>query len=323
MARTVTPSTRRIPVALVCLIGLVGVGCSADTTRSRSTDLLTVTSTGSVPSSCVGALVRSRSLRPLPAPPRAASTALRASILSEFAIFRRGALRRDAPPIRTDILSAELAKENELSTYYPGYLRQLGSFDGRRYYVIPVFGRPEALPPANCRPAAVRRELVKQRHQLLTEVFYCVIETDGGRLRSPGCEAFGTIGEARAVFSSGVVPVASGPAVGLVPDGVASLRIAYRESTPIVVPVRENAFLFAPHPPSGRVQAKVRRLEREEKRRLTRAAQRRWELRWSSAITATEPARVEWLNSMGEVLRTIRSPASPVSFGIVRTPIGG
>jgi hypothetical protein len=328
--RVVIPiATRRSLLAFFSLLGsiLLSVGCSAETAATRSTDQLTVSDTGSLPSSCVGALARSRLLGPRPTSPRALSTSLQAGILSRFALFRRDAQESDEPLIQADSLASELAKDYELSSYYPGYVRQLGRHAGDRYFVIPGFGRPEALPPAHCRPAALRRELVEQRRRRLSEVVYCVIETGGGDSHSPGCEPFAEIHEGRPIFESGVAIVSREPVVGLVPDGLASLRIAYRETAPIVVRVSSNAFLFASPSPSARVQAKLSQLEHEDHKRLSTTQQLSWTLRWNRTVAEAEPTKVEWLDSSGGLIRLIHPPAaqnsSSTSVGNLRAPIEG
>ena len=66
----------------------------------------------------------------------------------------------------------------------------------------------------------------------------------GGENASPQeCEPFAAIDEGGRVFQSDALT--KEPAVELVPDGVASVQIAYRETPEITVPVSENACVHA------------------------------------------------------------------------------
>jgi hypothetical protein len=119
-----------------------------------------------------------------------------------------------------------------------------------------------------------------------------------------------------------------GPTVELVPDGVASVRIAYRERPAIVVPVSENAFSFTPPPATPRVEAELRRLEPAiVATHLSQAQRRRSTLQWDKALDGTDPTRLEWLNSVGRLVRAINAPTagrnSVTSVGNLRAPIGG
>lgn len=171
--------------------------------------------------------------------PKQLSTPLDATILSSFAIFRRSALPGEelfGLKPGGDGLDRELSKVYELSGYYPAYVRQLTRLpDGRRYFVIPAYGRPEAVVPAHCLAGGVRerRALVEEHHRRLVEPVDCIIEVGGSKNAPPqGCEPFAAVGEADRVFQP---DLHKEPIVELVPDGVASVRIAYRE-TPTLLP---------------------------------------------------------------------------------------
>jgi hypothetical protein len=254
---------------------------------------------------------------------------LEAAILSSFAIFRGSALPSDELPAleRTDGgLDHELSKVYELSGYYPAYVRQLtGLPDGRRYFVIPAFGRSEAVPPARCLPAKVRRELIAVQHRRLVELVDCIIETGGGWRTPPlGCEPFAAIDESGRVFQSSVF--VGEPTVELVPDGVASVRIVYREAPPMVVPVSENAFLLTPPPRTARLEAELKRLyPRLVAKHLTKSQSVRVALQWDRTIDEANPIKIEWLNDSGGLVRTIRAPSfgsdSATSVGNLSAPI--
>jgi hypothetical protein len=310
-------------VALIAGLGLILTACGS----SAGTATASVTR---LSSSCIPPAFRLSG--PRPAPAKRLTTPLDTAILSNFAIFRRSAFPSDAlaelKP-RGDGLDRELSKVYELSGYYPAYVRQLTRLpDGRRYFVIPAYGRAEAVLPAHCLPAGERerRLLVEEQHRRLVEPVDCIIEVGGSENEPPlGCEPFDAIDEAGRVFEPDLYKELI---VELVPDGVASVRIAYRETPPIDVPVSENAVWFTPPPPAPRVKAELKRLEPSIfARHLTRVQRRRFTMQWDAAVRETEPTTIEWLDNTGELVRTINPPtaasSSVTSVGNLRAPIEG
>jgi hypothetical protein len=157
-----------------------------------------------------------------------------------------------------------------------------------------------------------RCALVEEQHRRLVEPVDCIIEVGGSENAPPqGCEPFAAIGEAGRVFQPDLYKE---PIVELVPDGVASVRISYRETPTIVVAVSENAFLFTPPPPTPRVEAELKRLERLEPAIAldapTTAQRRRITLRWDKTVGKTEPTRIEWLDSAGQLVRSLSPPTA-------------
>jgi hypothetical protein len=268
---------------------------------------------------------------PRPPLPKELSTALEATILSSFAIFRRPARPSDEPPGLNPAgggLSRELYKDYELSGYYPTYVRQLTGLPGnRRYFVIPAFGRPEAVPPAHCFPAGERRELVEQEHRRSVEPVYCVIEVGGnGNAPVPGCEPFAQADESFRAFHVSDF-LGQEPTVELVPDGVASVRITYRDRVLIVVRVKEDAFLLTPPPaPHDRLDAYLRGLmSRVAGEHVTKTQQLTATKKWNEAFGGTYPIRIEWLDSTGGLVRALNPPTaesnSATSVGNLRAPL--
>jgi hypothetical protein len=305
------------------LIGLLGLmalaGCSTKSTSVVSTRRAT---------SCLPHALTLFGPRPIP--PKELRTPLEARLISEFALLRRSRLPADDPS-RGDLegltLSVYLAKTYTLASFYPAYVRVLDvSSHGHRYYVVPAFGRPEALLPG-CAPASLRRGMVERQRNRLSEPVYCVIEV-GVRARTPvpGCEAFAQVGESLSAFH--VSDLVGDTTVELVPDGVASVRVIYAGRAPIVVPVRENAFLLTPPPaPHDRLTAYLRALLAGfGDKHVTKAQRLTAARRWNAAFAGTYPTRIEWLNGAGAVVRAINRPdesASRTSVGDLRAPVEG
>jgi hypothetical protein len=268
---------------------------------------------------------------PRPPLPKELSTPLEATTLSSFAIFRRPARPSDEPPGLNPAaggLGGELYKDYELSSYYPAYVRQLIGLPGnRRYFVIPAFGRPEAVPPAHCFPAGERSELVEQEHRRSVEPVYCIIEVGGnGDAPVPGCEPFAQADESfRAFHVSDFLD--REPTTELVPDGVASVRITYRDRVPIVVRVKEDAFLLTPPPaPHDRLDAYLRGLMSSVVgEHVTKTQRLTATKKWNKAFGGTYPIKIEWLDSAGRLVRNLSPPTaesnSATSVGNLDAPL--
>jgi hypothetical protein len=258
------------------------------------------------------------------------------AIRARFAIFRRSAV----PAGRR--LGRELSRDFTLASYYPAYVRRVSG----RYYVLPAFGRREAIPVPGCASVRARRELAAQQRHRAVEPVYCVIAAGHHGSTPLGCAPFAAVDDDVPIFQSGG---SSGqPIVALVPDGVASVRISYRARAPIVVPVEDNALVFAPPPPTARVMADEKRLGRLRTAggycsrgrahgtwrchvtRLTKAQelQRKQAVaEYDAALAAADPTTVEWLDRSGRPVRTLEPPTAAriaaTSVGDLRAPIGG
>jgi hypothetical protein len=299
-------------------------GCSSGTRRvdvAPSQDV--VVAANHLSSACAEELFAPR------ATPKPIATPLQAGVLASFAIFRRAALPGDEPPanqLPRGGLARQLYNEDELASYYPAYIRRLAALSGRRYYVVPAFAQVK-LAFAECSaPRSERALLIEQRRRRAVEPLYCIIEVPESKGTTVGCEPFAAIDHSVRVF--GASGFLGKPMLELVPDGVADVRIAYRDHAPLVVAVRENAFAFTPSPPPPSVAAVLRRLlDRAFAKSTTAAQQHTGVMEYDEGLLETDPTRIEWLNHAGVVVRTIEPPTKAsreaTSIGGTRAPIGG
>ena len=228
--------------------------------------------------------------------------------LSMFGVLRRAAEPADQLPPLSRI---GFEVDSELSSYYPSYIRQIVRLpDGSRYFVIPGLKRVPQLPPERCLPKQLRH-----LRQPEPEPVYCVAGIGPSvKLLGANCQTLAEIESGSALaepyfFSTPFQ-------VDLVPDGVATVRLAYRGGTAITAPVSENAFMFTPpQAPIERAKATLKRLERtfelegkHESKHLTRRRRRR---RAQAAIELLDrvlaelpPKQVQWLDAGGHVLRS-------------------
>jgi len=323
-------------LGVLCVILLAG--CFAGTAAGSGTPRLV---------SCLPPALRL--FGPRPAPPQSLTTPLDATILAQFELFRRPALPSDTPPTRGlagGKLARELSQDYTLASYYPAYVRQLTvQSGGRRYYVVPAFGRREALPPAGCVSAGARRELVAQQQRRSVEPVYCIIEV-GGQVDQPvGCKPFAAIDQYAEIFQSGAFGGES--IVDLVPDSVASVRISYRARALIVMSVSDNAILFTPPSPSPRLTADQNLLSRLQVGGYCyrRSPHARWQCTYTrrtkaqrlqytktmtdyrQVVAASDPTKIEWLAATGGLISTINPPTAcsiaATSVGDLRAPIEG
>lgn len=257
--------------------------------------------------------------------PYAAGGTLSAGLLSSFAIFRRREAADDRPPAQElagGQVGTQLFKDYDLASYYPAYVRRVTSRGGR-YYVVPGFAQPEKVPSAAClRRGVDRTRLLEQQRRRVLELVYCVIEVPEKNGSSLECEPFATVAQSVSVFNAS--DFLRTPVVALVPDGVAELRVTYRELPAVRVPVTENAVVFEPPVAPRVIHGELIRLRMKLFQGRASAA---ITVEWNRALRKTYPSRIEWLNSDGSVIRTI-SPPTPssvasTSIGDVRAPIGG
>jgi hypothetical protein len=305
----------RFPTALIAVAGLaVAVGCSANSAALARRS-----------ASCVPPSLRLFAPRP-PAPTELASS-LEPGLLSTFGIFRRSAQPSDRPPLASGVLAQELRKDYELAGDFPALVRRLVRLsDGREYFAIPAFARPEAVPPASCSSASTHRQLVAEQQRRKTDPVACFIELGESRAAPvPGCEPFVQVDQQLRAF--GVSDFVRTPAIEMVPDGVASVRVSYPDVAPFSVPVSENAFYLTPPPtPHNSVSARMKSLLPGILSSNT-ARRDRSTAEWNRTFVYTLPTKIEWLDQGGGLVRVVTPPTqasiAATSLGQLLAPIEG
>lgn len=199
---------------------------------------------------------------------------------------------------------------------------------GGHYFIVPAYERPGPVIPPNCHPATLRRTLIAERDRRLSELVYCVVRTSGVHYRFVGrCQPFADIEKNYPIFTAERSVNQRESVVGLVPDDVATIRISYRETAPVLVGVKNNAYLFTPPPVGSEMRAKMDKIKREYRRmRLSLRQQNALARRWNKVAREAEPVKVEWLGRSGKVIHSVVSKGdekSGTSVGSLRAPIEG
>ena len=277
--------------------------------------------------SCVPPSLRLFAPRP-PAPKELASS-LEPGLIAAFGVLRRSAQPSDEPPLASGALAQELRKDYELAGYFPALVRRLIRLPGgREYFVIPAFARPEAVPPTRCSSASTHRQLVAEQQRRKTDPVACFIELGESRTApAPGCEPFVEVNQQLRAF--GVSDFVRTPDIEMVPDGVASVRVSYRDVAPFSVPVSENAFYLVPPPtPHNSVSAQMKRLlSGILNSKLSTAQRDRLTAQWNRTYVYTLPTKIEWLDQGGGLVRVVTPPTrasiAATSLGQLLAPIEG
>jgi hypothetical protein len=318
---------REWAVLLGVVVAILTAGCSSVVARSGSrSNLVTVGASNQGPS-CVEKLGPEKVAEDNQViSPRVLSTPLKASVLRRFGIFRESTPNNQALFAAKMNLKRELGDNYELLSYYPKYLRLLPNTEGNvQFIVVPGFGRAENGMQYDCSQRVSRHEVRRERRRRPPSLVYCVLEIGGHKVAMPlGCEQFAAIDESRQIFRETGIP-GRVPTVGLVPDGIASLRIKYLRRAPVVISVDNNAFVFSAPPPSVSEEEKLARLQKELGHgRLSLERENRLAQQWDRVIAEGGPAGVEWLDGSGHVVRYIGRPAGGrLRSSVGRTPIGG
>jgi hypothetical protein len=248
--------------------------------------------------------------------PSIATAPLDPGVIGTFGLLRRPAGPEDQlPPLNR--LGEQL--QGRLSSYFPDEIRQVSKdAEGERYFVILGFAQVSPIPPARCLPKKLRPrrpELVARQHQQESEPVYCLenIDRHRGFYESGDCQPFAAISLGGVFIRSAA---SATDVVDLVPDGVATVRISYRDGEVLSAPVSGNAFSFTPpKAPIKKAKAALVRFGRAHRGSHLSNRQREHLLRVFFAllereIRALAPTNVQWLGAAGGVLRSF-TPSSP------------
>jgi hypothetical protein len=261
-------------------------------------------SSGSGSGGLTGALVEADMPATLP-------DSLDPAIVGSFAVLRRAAGPQDqVPPLNS--LAEQVGIY--LSGYYPGYVRRVFQLpDGRRLILISGLPRVIPVPPAQCLARTLRprrNQLVEQQLRRATEPVYC-LGVIGGRPSSfsgePGCRRFADVYTGANLLAS---DTSTSPVVELAPDGVASVRLSYRDGTTITAQVLENAYMFTPpQAPIRRANVTLERVVRvlapAKGHRPSRGRERSALKLVQRTLSALAPVQVQWLAADGRLLRIV------------------
>jgi hypothetical protein len=233
------------------------------------------------------------------------------AIVGNFAVLRRASGPQDqVPPVNS--LAEQVGIY--LSGYYPGFVRQLFQLpDGRRLFLISGLPRLIPVPATRCLARTLRprrNQLVEQQVRRGTEPVYC-LAVIGGRPSSfsgePGCRRFADVYTGANLLAS---DTSTSPVVELAPDGVASVRLSYRDGTTITAQVLESAYMFTPpQAPIRRANVTLERVVRvlapAKGPRPSRGRQRSALELVQRTLAALAPVQVQWLAADGRLLRTV------------------
>jgi hypothetical protein len=260
-------------------------------------------------------------------PPTALPGTPDATTIEGFAVLRREQQPSDLPPPLNQ-LSEQV--EPSLASYYPLALRRIAALpDGRQYFLITGFLRPMFLTSLACLPPGAPsslRRLVEAEAQRVKAPVYCVGVVGEQRASIPfgllagggECEPFASIALATRVLETDSSTAA---VADIVPDGVATVRLSYRDRIQIAAAVHENGYVFTPpnalvarwrrlvqHPPvspTALLRKHLSRARRHREEHVLEAFSRR-----AAALIA--PTRIEWLRADGSVQRLIKPhPTAP------------
>jgi hypothetical protein len=246
------------------------------------------------------------------------------AILAAYGVLRRGAVAADQLPL---VNSVEPAITFQLASYFPSAIRRLAPPGARGSYFL-ITGLPRALPvpPARCLPASLRahrRQIVEQTAREASEPSYCIVLQNARQRFLPGgdeaeCGPFAGIPRGQNLIGGfgGSSPVAA-----LVPDGVASVHLAYRDRISLTAAVGENAYTFTPpallvHKRDALLRHPLGLIRELNGKHLTSAERRHYQRElarvFGEIYTLTVPTRVTWIGATGQVLRsfTPRGPSS-------------
>ncbi len=242
-----------------------------------------------------------------PQAPNAETAPLEASVTAMFAFLRRPAGPEDALP---SLNPFDQDIGFQLRAYFPGEIRQIARDpDGERYFEIPGFERGITLPPARCLPAPLRQrraQIVEELHKREAQPVYCIDELGPKRPRYPEgrCSAFADVQTGASLIATAQ---STTEVIEVAPDGVATVRLRYRNGDVITAPVAGNVFDFTPpQRPIKKLEALRRRFGREiRKGRVHGRALEPLARRLETARARLVPQTVEWFAGDGQQVRVL------------------
>jgi len=264
--------------------------------------------------------------------PQTTADPLDPTLLASFAVLRRAATAADQPPP----INALAEQVIGLGRYDPANIRQLALRPGgRRVFLVPGFPIHIDVPPARClaRELRPRRpELVAQQLKRDREPIACVVATspsagangsstfgiavgvggDGFTSYGPlGCPRFRDTTRYENLTTSGLD---GGEHTGILPDGIASLRVRFSHDATVLAPVVDNFYAYKGNTAARtRLLARLRRLTRRLEAHGTTSAQQRrltrqlFELTTSAAARLT-PTSIDLLAPDGQLIKTVTRP---------------
>lgn len=210
----------------------------------------------------------------------------------------------EVPPLLRASLGSELEVGGELSgrlgEYDPTGIRRLRQTkDGAHtlsYYYIP--GRRTSLIGASCLRtlSAEERKVVRTYERYFPPgPAYCLVGIVGGGAFPVAC---GTLEAPLPGYAFGLVRSYRDDLVGLVPDGVAAVRISYRSGVATTGAVSNNLFIApAPKPATREFPCEIAAARgRGPRRRCTKRER-------LAQVRSATPLAVSWLSSTGAIVR--------------------
>jgi hypothetical protein len=242
-----------------------------------------------------------------PRTPSAETAPLEASVTAMFAFLRRPAGPEDVlPPLNPFDQDVGF----QLRAYFPGEIRQVArDVDGERYFEIPGFERGITFPPSRCLPAPLRKrraQLVEEQREREAQPVYCIDALGLARPTYPQgrCAAFADVQTGASLIATAQ---STTEVIELAPDGVATVRLRYRNGDVVTAPVTGNVFHFTPpRGPIKKVKALQRKFEREiQKTGIHGRALQALAKRLVAARVRLVPKTVEWLAGDGQQMRVL------------------
>jgi hypothetical protein len=259
-------------------------------------------------------------------PPVSNDAAPPADAVAELSLLRRAPDAADQLPQINDLA---LQLSGQLTTYDPAYTRAVATLaDGRRLFVIVGTRFLPPLPPPSCLPKKDRAQLLKaiKLRNRYGGPGFCVVATGGAPSEPAQCDSFKQLAQGDTLLDLDPLPTSNGyrPRLlgGLLPDGVATVRVSYRRSPPVTSTATGNFFSFREPRVPGRLQRELKRLvaPRPSARRPPTLTKQQSALlgRLERQIAAfVNPTRIAWIDSNGRLIKQFTpSPNTATGFGL-------